>query len=280
MGRILRLYKNRLWLKHQYIDLQKSIYKIAKICNHNPASIYRWLRKHKIKVRSCSEAARLRAGHVSLAKEALEFLNGGLLGDGHMQKGYSVCYSQSSKYESYVKWLSEKFIGFGINQTGKIGKMVGTSRKGKKLTYHFYTSRHYVELIPLYAKWYRKARSDEKFKGGKPKRWIKILPKDLELTPLVVRQWYIGDGSLQRKERYITLGTEGFERAEVGRLAKMLGELGFVTKQKKDNNIRISQRSTQDFLNYVGSCPIKCFEYKWRYDKYKRKREEFRRRYN
>jgi len=271
MHQILKLYENRLWLKHQYTDLQKSAYKIARECGIKVGVVYTWLRRFNIPIRSCSKAAQLRAGHVNLTKEILEFLNGGLLGDGHMQKGYSVSYSQSSKYESYVKWLSEKFIEFGIKQTGKIGKMVGTSRKGKKLTNYSYTSRRYVELIPLYAKWYRKARADEKFKSGKPKRWIKILPKDLELTPLVVRQWYIGDGSLQRKERYITLGTEGFGRAEVGRLAKMLNELGFVTKQQKNNNIRISQRSTQDFLNYVGSCPVKCFEYKWRYDKYKRR---------
>jgi len=134
MHQILKLYENRLWLKHQYTDLQKSAYKIARECGIKVGVVYTWLRRFNIPIRSCSKAAQLRAGHVNLTKEILEFLNGGLLGDGHMQKGYSVSYSQSSKYESYVKWLSEKFIEFGIKQTGKIGKMVGTSRKGKKLT--------------------------------------------------------------------------------------------------------------------------------------------------
>ncbi|GAJ16965.1 unnamed protein product, partial [marine sediment metagenome] len=39
---------------------------------------------------------------------------------------------------------------------------------------------------------------------------------------------------------------------------------GFQCTRESDNKIHISTKSTKDFLNYIGPCPVKCYEYKWK----------------
>ena len=50
-------------------------------------------------------------------------------------------------------------------------------------------------------------------------------------------------------------------------LTQQLNKLGFKTTITADNRIRISAYSTKDFLNYIGKCPVKCYQYKFNYEK-------------
>ena len=52
----IKLYKNKEWLHQKYIVKKLSSYKIAKICGCGNATIWRWLTKHDIKIRTRSEA--------------------------------------------------------------------------------------------------------------------------------------------------------------------------------------------------------------------------------
>ena len=144
---------------------------------------------------------------------------------------------------------------FGINN-GKIYKYKRTIR-----TYQYkYTSLFNKDLLHLRNKWYP---------NGK-----KIVPKDIKLTPLTCRQWYIGDGSLicqGKRNPHIKIWTDGFSIIDIDLLLAKLTNLGFkVTKQihhKNQYNIYLSSYSTKNFLNYIGKCPVKCYEYKWAYVK-------------
>jgi len=93
---------------------------------------------------------------------------------------------------------------------------------------------------------------------------FKIVPRDIELTPLTCRQWYIGDGSLNNNASSITLATCGFLKNDVLFLSDKLNMMGFKnTIQPCSNCIHISKYSTKDFLNYIGKCPIDCYQHKW-----------------
>ncbi|GAH48227.1 unnamed protein product, partial [marine sediment metagenome] len=114
------------------------------------------------------------------------------------------------------------------------------------------------ELLSIWKKWYPNRK--------------KIVPRDIKLTPLTVRQWYIGDGCLvphNSGRSHIILCTEGFPIADVKWLADKLINLGFKATQYVSNISHISVYSTEDFLNYLGPCPVKDYKYKWNY--YKRK---------
>lgn len=258
------LYKNANWLKKVYVDDKKSAYKIAKEFNCTPRTILNWIKKFGIKSRSKSEAGRLNSSHVYLSKEAIEFLEGLLLGDGHLcTNNWSGQYMDNSKYGSYVEWLLNKFIDYGVEGRIKRHERPDLFPDGKLHHYisFFYSSKCYAELGVLQKRWYREAREDEVWGTGRRKKWIKIIPPDLALPPLTCLMWYIGDGSFIC--RSIRLCTDGFTIPEIDFLRDKLGELGFETTRHKSGNIHILTKSTKAFLDYIGECPIKCYKYKW-----------------
>lgn len=55
----LKKYKNREWLKNQYLNLEQSSSQIAKKCNTSKTTILRWLKKFEIKIRNKSEVMKI-----------------------------------------------------------------------------------------------------------------------------------------------------------------------------------------------------------------------------
>jgi predicted nucleic acid-binding Zn ribbon protein len=47
-------------------------------------------------------------------------------------------------------------------------------------------------------------------------------------------------------------------------LLEKLYKLDFLPHRNSYNRINIPNRRVFEFLKYIGKCPIKCFEYKWR----------------
>ena len=247
-------YIDKKLLRKLYIDEKKSGIQIATLLNISRETIYKKLKKNNIDIRSVGEREHIRkANHCNLSHKAIEWINGEMLGDGSLraQSKYSAHFAYSSKFEEYINYISDTLNSFGINRSGNI-----RSRRDKKfknsIAYH-YASLRYTELHTLYKKWYPNGR--------------KIVPKDIELSPIALRQFYIGDGSLgniQNKYSYIELCTNGFPPEDVEFLVKKLKDIGFkTTRQPRNNVIRISTYSTKDFLDYIGKCPVECYQYKW-----------------
>ena len=234
-----------------------SMYQIAKEIGRSCMSIRYWLHKFNIPIRSSQEGIHLAKGnHCKVSKEALEWINGELLGDGHLesQSPCSARFQYDSKYLEYAQYVSDTLKFFGIEQCGKINE-----RYYKDMgcyTYH-YQSRCYEELLSIKKRWYPEGR--------------KIVPKDIKLTPLTLRQFYIGDGSLicpKDSKPYIVLYTYGFTVFDVNWLVNELNRLGFkTTRWNASNTIHISTYSTKDFLDYIGNCPVRCYSYKWNYQR-------------
>jgi len=252
-------YKNKKWLKKKYIDEGLTTIEIGKFFGVGDGCIGRNLRRLNINSRSRSEAAHLPvANHCNLSQEAIEWINGELLGDGSIQSisPYSAYFAYSSKHLEYIKYVKDTLKSFGING-GNIIKRYHTKEKtgfAKQDYYsYFYRSYCYVELFSFRKKWYPNG--------------IKIIPKDLILTPLTLRQHYIGDGSLCHPKNgrpYAWLYTNGFSITDVEWLVNQLNKIGFrTTRQPAVNSIRIFAISIEDFLDYIGDCPIQCYRYKW-----------------
>jgi len=248
-------YQDKEWLEKKYLEEELSIYRIAEICGVVHYTIWCWLKKFNISIRSRNEAAHLRqANYCNLSKEAFNWIQGELLGDGSMESSssYSARFRYDSKYLEYIKYVSDILRSFGIQQSGKINRRY---QKEINCYSYRYASLKYVELLSIYKKWYPEGK--------------KIIPKNLKLTPLICKQWYIGDGCLIHQlgvKPYIRLATDGFTISNVNILVGQLNDLGFkVTRQLSNNRINISTYSTKDFLNYIGKCPVKCYQYKFAY---------------
>lgn len=249
------LYRNKRWLEKKYINEKLPIYRIAKLCKVSHGTIHRWIIKFSIPQRSIGEAIHLgNANHCNLFSKMIEWINGELLGDGSLRSRspYSASFGYGSKHKEYIQYISNTLKSFGIKQSGKIKKRI--DKKLKNITYH-YESRDYVELLPIRKKWYPKGK--------------KIIPRDIKITPLTLRQHYIGDGSLRcqkGKRPRVSLFTYGFPIYDVIFLIKKLEILKFkMTRHPSSNIISFSSSSTKDFLNYIGKCPVKCYQYKWGY---------------
>jgi len=244
-------YHRKDWLYDKYIKDKMTSRKIAKLCKTGKTTILNALKRLDIPIRTAGEAFHLSQGnHCNLSQEAIEWINGELLGDGCLRspRGPSAIYSHSSKYYEYLEYVIDTLKSFGIRAPS------GPREYNSKVSNGHHKSMDslsYTELLPIRKKWYP---------NGK-----KIVPRDIKLTPLTCRQWYIGDGCLQRG-RYIIMATCGFTISDVNWLVEQLIELGFkATRQPSCNCIIISTYSTKAFLDYIGKCPVNCYQYKWNY---------------
>ena len=240
---------SREWLYHQYVELGQSLQTIAEKRETTVRSVYRWLDEYGIPIREWHES---QANHVQLSSTAIEFISGELLGDMSlvMNGESSARIDYSSQYKSYLLWLSKMLSSFGISESGIYDK----SSNGKiSFQYH---SRSYRELGQLRQLWYPNG--------------AKRVPGNLKLTPLICRQWLIGDGYLRHarhRSPAIVLATYGFSLDEIYRLSKQLNDLGFKsTVPNSAKVIYISSHSVADFLGWIGPCPEEIkpwYGYKW-----------------
>jgi len=254
----MKKYKDGEWMNQQYWVNGLCPRQIGELCSAGQSTIRRWMIRLNIPLRSRGEAFHLRQGnHCNLSLKAKEWINGELLGDGCLiaYKNYSARFSYSSKHLEYIQYISKTLASFGIKQGGNLRK-----RYFVKNNYYCYNyqSLAYPELFLIWKNWYP---------GGK-----KAVPVNLILTPLTTRQWYIGDGTLacypkRKKTRpRITLYTCGFLPCDVQQLIRQLKAIDLIVNyQLPSNSIAISAYSTKDFLNYIGNCPIACYQYKWDY---------------
>jgi len=252
---MIKKYQNKEWLKKKYSEEILSIFRIAKLCKVANETIYKWMKKHNISRRSLSEAIHLgKANHCRLSQKAINFISGEMLGDGNLQSlsPYSARFMYSSKYLEYIQYISDTLESFGIKRSGRIKRRINKDKGNYTYTYN---SLCYVELLLIYKKWYQKDK--------------KIIPKDLKLSSLTIRQWMIGDGCLEHpkgRKSHIRLCTDGFLISDVNWLIKQLIRLGFkTTRQSSKNRIYVSAHSTEAFLGYIGKCPVKCYQYKFSY---------------
>lgn len=115
------------------------------------------------------------------------------------------------------------------------------------------------------------------------KRWYKegkkIIPNDLTFSPLMVLNWFMGDGSTSfsknKKQVILTISTESFSKEEV---IFLRNELSKAIKQDikiSTNNGSFSNKIyfrlssgknsfVNAFFEFIGKSPVKCMEYKWK----------------
>lgn len=200
-----------------------------------------------------------RHNYCKLTEEAIAWLNGELLGDGYMSSQFSVSarFRYSSKYLEYIEYVVKMLGSFGIEQSGRTHERITKWGHG-----YACQSRRYVDLYPLKKSWYPEPACK------------KVVPRNITLTPITCRQWYIGDGCLHHGHKgrpSITLYTNAFSTQDVKWLIKQLWKIGVLaTKRSSNNTIGISTHSTKDFLSYIGECPVECYKYKWSYEKKQR----------
>jgi transcriptional regulator with XRE-family HTH domain len=242
-------------LYDSYIIKNLSQKEIASLLNVSPSVISNRVKKYNLPPQPGGPR-----NHLTLDEELIQYIEGELLGDGCLQarrsnidnKVNSARYTHGTKYKSYLEWLSNLFSKYNLEQSGNI---LYWKDKHNSISYK-YSTRSYVELKSIFERWYP---------NGK-----KIVPKDIVLTPTIIKHWYLGDGNFTRRYKdnsfRLTLHTEGFSKKDNELLISKLCELGIICNLTKANYIYIPVRYIYRFFKYIGNCPeeIKStYGYKW-----------------
>lgn len=191
----------------------------------------------------------------------MNILDGLLLGDGGVynhNRGYmkgKSFFGQTCKYEEYLHYIKSMLEQEGLEFPDKcitpyMRKL--KHREGYTKEYRL-TSRFSPYLYDQRCRWY-------------PYN-VKRVPKDITLTTNVLREWYIGDGSLITWRNYlwnVKLCVLGYDEYDNVFLKNLLVDLGFSSRfNKKRGEINVNRSNVPKFLSFIGSCPVDCYKYKW-----------------
>ena len=204
---------------------------------------------------------------IELIQRQQEIINGALLGDGSVIKpksGLNAYFSYSSKSEEHVRVVCtelEDYVSPGFYYKHEEVYDKRTNKSYSRYSFRTQTNPTFTEI---YNTWYKDN--------------IKIIPENLVLTPLTCLIWYLGDGTLAknstRTHGHILLCTDSFTKEDMEKyLLPQLSNFSATLVEHGYNTYRIHipHIKVKDFLEYIGPCPVKDYEYKWDVPEYKRK---------
>lgn len=183
-------------------------------------------------------------------KKFQEYLDGLVLGDGSISlpKRRGLPFYNQTAAVSKIEWarkIQKDIINFGLKCF-----IYGPYNRAEITI----TTRFHPFFLKMRERWYPKGK--------------KKIPQDLIITPIILANWYLGDGKLD-KDDIIKIYTECFQFKEVECLSDLLnkavGIISFVKRNEKGHPIiLIRAREVPTFLAYIpDEYRLKCFNYKF-----------------
>jgi hypothetical protein len=270
-------------LREMYIDQKMSQAMIAVNTGHCQQYVSARMKQFNIQARSFSESSLIyndNEYHKPLTQIEKEIVLGELLGDGNVDRSLNSpnCmprYRHSNKHAEYLDWLASQLPSLVWGRTTYC--LHKAKRKnGTPIESYGKVSMVHEDLKEIHDNFY-KLRYDEK---KKKMLYKKIVPVDLEITPAMLKHWYLGDGcccwgktrhtsNRIPKERHpsITLSCEGHDNKTLEiYMAQIKDKYGIEFRMQKEGDIiRVENNSIEKFFDVIGECPIECYRYKWNY---------------
>ncbi len=186
----------------------------------------------------------------------MQVLTGCLLGDGSIVKHGRAAnarfrFKQSGKFKHYAEhimgcfsdyvdtYLHEETSRKPSRVDGKISHALEHWKGGYCNNWYFWT-RASEEFTQLHSQWYDAGE--------------KVIPKDIDLSPLTIAHWYAQDGSnnVTASSKAAVLATNCFTDAEVDLLRDQLkAKYGFSSGRYQGPTLRIAAASYFDFIDMV-----------------------------
>jgi hypothetical protein len=192
---------------------------------------------------------------LTMSERQKQILVGMLLGDAHLerQRGALVArlkIEHSLAQSTYVEWKFKEWRDW-VRTAPKA--RVRRNRLGTTSTNVGFTTLSHVEFERFRVKFYRDRR--------------KVVPEELELTPLSMAVWFMDDGSRKSSQcRGLYLNTQSFTRAEVDLLQYVMRrDVGVETtvRQQRDGlQIYVPAPSASDVTAFMTKHLLPCMRYK------------------
>ena len=245
-----------IYIIDEYIN-GKSLSELGKELSYNIATIRRFLINNNIKIRDVKESVSKFHKQSTLVFDDYFRSNfiGWILGDGGLRipkAGINPKFHYTDKKKDYIDYICSILTKYNIHYNISFNK--------NSECYNI-DSEARPEFHEFYNLFYGYEGLDEH------NRKYKTLP-DINLNPIILRNWYIGDGSSSNQ------GKIGNHRGFIG--CKF--ENPYITDQFKNlfgNDFKLYSLNTgmyqyyftnnglKKLLEYIGECPVESYKYKW-----------------
>lgn len=268
-GQFLPIYEKLLtkkFLEKKYLSEELSLKQISEIVGCDKKTVLNYFKKFKINTRPSIYAQHLRLKrNFIITKEVKNYIDGLLLSDGYIAKKskWSARFDQgfSFKFMNWAKKIKKDFLNYGIESNiikaktkGNIIKKTGQYLKPIQYVYLF--TKFYEEFLIFKKRWYP---------NGK-----KQIPKNLEFSPQMMANWYMGDGYYDSNKGRSAFSVHCYDNDEVKFLSDNLNRIlniqpKIYPHRNQDNQLilKLSRKDSKIFLNYIKPYKVKCFDYKW-----------------
>lgn len=194
----------------------------------------------------------------------LDWFDGWLLSDGSLgtyQGSKNARCGHSSSHRQYCEYVASHWRSFGLTHA----KIYDELQEAGNICYHILSHNH-PSLTPQFQRWYPGGNGDKR------------IPQDVRLSPVALREWYIGDGMLFQVNQAPALVCGSLLEQEMeflkGKLESLfkvaLGKFIDEGRETKRGAIRgrcwklyFKKEDSPAFFSYIGPSPLPCYSYKW-----------------
>lgn len=232
----------------------------------NPTHVpdeYEWCPKCENPYKQLSYHWRYNPEHIpELTQKLYEICVGLLMGDGCLDM-------TSSTPNIKVEMITEKYLKYLKSEFGILGSRNGvylhrTSEENKESSIHSSKDSEFSNTYAWRTRAHPKLKQFEDwYESGK-----KVWPENIELTPTVLKHWYVGDGSYTEYNR-MTIST-GNEVENAEKIDNYFEEVNLPKPKWTENpkngrmikHARWTVEESKKLFEYMGS-PPPGFDYKW-----------------
>lgn len=263
------LLDNKDWLYQKYVVEGLSTNQIANLGKAaSPYSVGFRLKKYGIPMRNMSEA-RTQKNYIKFIFDK-EIIEGSLLGDGSLKVGGRErdkkskiripCFRKTNVGYDHILYVANALCG--EDAKSKIKEWY--NKNGNR--YFSFSTKHTKELSFLFQEWYPEWNNYEK-----------VIPKTLDLTPKVLLNWFLDDGTTSfRKNRNskqirMIFCSESFTKTDNEWLCNQLFtkyKIGAKIQRKPNAGygwrIYIPTLYISKVYEIMGECPVSSLRYKWK----------------
>lgn len=236
-----------------------SLVELSKKFNYNLSTIRYFLIKNNIKIRNVKESVLKfhKQKNVIIDSFLHENLLGWILGDG----GLRLTKKMLNPYFIYTdkKYTHIKYVENILNQYN-IKTNIHQSRKSK--CYQLQT-----ESLKEFHYYYNLFYGYEGLNENNQKR--KILP-NINLTPIILKNWFIGDGSSCKITRSYnnkgTIACKYYNKFIFNQFKELFGNVKYYKHINKTGiyySYHFNNKCLIKLLEYIGKCPVEEYNYKW-----------------
>lgn len=197
--------------------------------------------------------------------EQMQILKGILLGDGSIPRTEgNPRFVVGMANSEYLEFIDSKFpvLGTGVNLMRDASQSAEYSRE-----YDIVPGASSDDYEDIYRWEFRRTphikNLDDWYETGK-----KIFPEDLDMTPIILKHWFVCDGWTSKRWENPTVGIAAAnEIKSVDKLVSYFDQSdcpspSHVHEGAGKMELRWGAAETKEFFEYIGS-PVPGFEYKW-----------------